>query len=180
MNTFKQTASLDWTLHNNKFCFSETFYHLISEVKLSCWHVSISVPSCVSVSTSSEQPSSPWSISDAPCRWQDLPRSPVAPPLDSCFLRPARPANRRPPSRWARSPTSSPKWSDVSQRRFTFPPSGQRRPILEGEEPVWAGISAAPRPPRLDCLSFVFGAQPVPQSLSKDSQNQERDGLGPS
>lgn len=62
MNTFKQTASLDWTLHNNKFCFSETFYHLISEVKLSCWHVSISVPSCVSVSTSSEQPSSPWSL----------------------------------------------------------------------------------------------------------------------
>uniref|UniRef100_H3DBK9 Microtubule crosslinking factor 1 n=1 Tax=Tetraodon nigroviridis TaxID=99883 RepID=H3DBK9_TETNG len=32
---------------------------------------------------------------------EDLPRSPVAPPLDSCFLRPARPANRRPPSRWA-------------------------------------------------------------------------------
>ncbi|XP_047225088.1 microtubule cross-linking factor 1 isoform X5 [Girardinichthys multiradiatus] len=41
---------------------------------------------------------------------EDLPRSPVAPPLDSCFLRPARPANRRPPSRWAaRSPSSSPK-----------------------------------------------------------------------
>ncbi|XP_068604827.1 microtubule cross-linking factor 1 [Brachionichthys hirsutus] len=32
---------------------------------------------------------------------ENLPRSPVAPPLDSCFLRPARPANRRPPSRWA-------------------------------------------------------------------------------
>uniref|UniRef100_A0A673BP11 Uncharacterized protein n=1 Tax=Sphaeramia orbicularis TaxID=375764 RepID=A0A673BP11_9TELE len=66
---------------------------------------------------------------------EDLPRSPVAPPLDSCFLRPARPANRRPPSRWAaRSPSSSPKWSEGSKRRFTFPPPGHRKPILEGEE----------------------------------------------
>uniref|UniRef100_A0A8C7KIN9 Microtubule crosslinking factor 1 n=1 Tax=Oncorhynchus kisutch TaxID=8019 RepID=A0A8C7KIN9_ONCKI len=54
---------------------------------------------------------------------EDLPRSPVAPPLESCFLRPARPANRRPPSRWAvRSPSSSPRgWHDVTGRRFTFP-----------------------------------------------------------
>ncbi|KAM6918627.1 microtubule cross-linking factor 1 isoform 2-T2 [Xenentodon cancila] len=68
---------------------------------------------------------------------EDLPRSPVAPPLDSCFLRPARPANRRPPSRWAsRSPSSSPKWSEGTKRRFTFPPPGHRKPILEGEEPA--------------------------------------------
>ncbi|XP_074545451.1 microtubule cross-linking factor 1 isoform X3 [Halichoeres trimaculatus] len=68
---------------------------------------------------------------------EDLPRSPVAPPLDSCFLRPARPANRRPPSRWAaRSPSSSPKWSEGTKRRFTFPPPGHRRTILEGEEPA--------------------------------------------
>ncbi|XP_070774629.1 microtubule cross-linking factor 1 [Enoplosus armatus] len=68
---------------------------------------------------------------------EDLPRSPVAPPLDSCFLRPARPANRRPPSRWAaRSPSSSPKWSEGSKRRFTFPPPGHRTTILEGEEPA--------------------------------------------
>ncbi|XP_069014021.1 microtubule cross-linking factor 1 isoform X1 [Embiotoca jacksoni] len=68
---------------------------------------------------------------------EDLPRSPVAPPLDSCFLRPARPANRRPPSRWAaRSPSSSPKWSEGSKRRFTFPPPGHRRTILEDEEPA--------------------------------------------
>ncbi|KAM3603745.1 uncharacterized protein V6R79_001396 [Siganus canaliculatus] len=68
---------------------------------------------------------------------EDLPRSPVAPPLDSCFLRPARPANRRPPSRWAsRSPSSSPKWSEGSKRRFTFPPPGHRKTILEGEEPA--------------------------------------------
>ncbi|KAK0142557.1 hypothetical protein N1851_019514 [Merluccius polli] len=54
---------------------------------------------------------------------QDLPRSPVAPPLDSCFLRPARPAHRRPPSRWAaHSPSSSPRWSDGARKRFTFPP----------------------------------------------------------
>eukprot|EP00063_Salmo_salar_P068526 XP_014043361.1 PREDICTED: microtubule cross-linking factor 1-like isoform X2 [Salmo salar] len=54
---------------------------------------------------------------------EDLPRSPVAPPLESCFLRPARPANRRPPSRWAaRSPSSSPRgWHNVTVRRFTFP-----------------------------------------------------------
>ncbi|KAM9322222.1 microtubule cross-linking factor 1 isoform 2-T2 [Pholidichthys leucotaenia] len=66
---------------------------------------------------------------------EDLPRSPVAPPLDSCFLRPARPANRRPPSRWAaRSPSSSPKWNEGSKRRFTFPPPGHRKTILEGEE----------------------------------------------
>ncbi|XP_053186211.1 microtubule cross-linking factor 1 [Scomber japonicus] len=68
---------------------------------------------------------------------EDLPRSPVAPPLDSCFLRPARPANRRPPSRWAsRSPSSSPKWSEASKRRFTFPPPGHWKTILEGEEPA--------------------------------------------
>ncbi|XP_059200221.1 microtubule cross-linking factor 1 [Centropristis striata] len=68
---------------------------------------------------------------------EDLPRSPVAPPLDSCFLRPARPANRRPPSRWAaRSPSSSPKWSEGTKRRFTFPPPGHRKTILEGEEPA--------------------------------------------
>ncbi|XP_024860613.1 microtubule cross-linking factor 1 isoform X2 [Kryptolebias marmoratus] len=68
---------------------------------------------------------------------EDLPRSPVAPPLDSCFLRPARPANRRPPSRWAaRSPSSSPKWSEGAKRRFTFPPPARRRPVLEGEEPA--------------------------------------------
>ncbi|XP_074508042.1 microtubule cross-linking factor 1 isoform X1 [Sebastes fasciatus] len=68
---------------------------------------------------------------------EDLPRSPVAPPLDSCFLRPARPANRRPPSRWAaRSPSSSPKWSEGTKRRFTFPPPGYRKTILEGEEPA--------------------------------------------
>ncbi|XP_076004435.1 microtubule cross-linking factor 1 [Genypterus blacodes] len=67
---------------------------------------------------------------------EDLPRSPVAPPLDSRFLRPARPANRRPPSRWAaHSPSSSPKWSESSKRRFTFPPPGHRKPIPEGEDP---------------------------------------------
>ncbi|XP_068558123.1 microtubule cross-linking factor 1 isoform X2 [Cebidichthys violaceus] len=68
---------------------------------------------------------------------EDLPRSPVAPPLDSCFLRPARPANRRPPSRWAsRSPSSSPKWSEGTKRRFTFLPPGHRETIQEGEEPA--------------------------------------------
>ncbi|XP_067462529.1 microtubule cross-linking factor 1 isoform X1 [Thunnus thynnus] len=68
---------------------------------------------------------------------EDLPRSPVAPPLDSCFLRPARPANRRPPSRWAaRSPSPSPKWSEGSKRRFTFPPPGHWKTILESEEPA--------------------------------------------
>ncbi|XP_028328281.1 microtubule cross-linking factor 1 isoform X2 [Gouania willdenowi] len=66
---------------------------------------------------------------------EDLPRSPVAPPLDSCFQRPSRPANRRPPSRWAsRSPVSSPKWNEGPKRRFTFPPPGHQKTILEGEE----------------------------------------------
>ncbi|CAL8279138.1 unnamed protein product [Lota lota] len=67
---------------------------------------------------------------------EDLPRSPVAPPLDSCFLRPARPAHRRPPSRWAaHSPTSSPKWSNGSQKRFTFPPPpAHSKTIPEQEE----------------------------------------------
>ncbi|XP_039505032.1 microtubule cross-linking factor 1 isoform X2 [Pimephales promelas] len=60
---------------------------------------------------------------------EDLPRSSVAPPLDSRFLRPARPANRRPPSRWAaHSPSSSPKHTV----RFLFP-SAQAVP--ETEEP---------------------------------------------
>nr|XP_057917521.1 microtubule cross-linking factor 1 isoform X2 [Doryrhamphus excisus] len=63
---------------------------------------------------------------------EDLPRSPVAPPLDSCFLRPARPANRRPPSRWA---NVSPPSSSTSRRSFTFPLPGCRRSsIVEGEE----------------------------------------------
>ncbi|XP_062338331.1 microtubule cross-linking factor 1 isoform X3 [Osmerus eperlanus] len=65
---------------------------------------------------------------------EDLPRSPVAPPLESCFLRPARPANRRPPSRWAaHSPSSSPRWSEGAERRFTFPETSKT--ILELEEP---------------------------------------------
>ncbi|XP_058493350.1 microtubule cross-linking factor 1 isoform X6 [Solea solea] len=59
---------------------------------------------------------------------EDLPRSPVAPPLDSCFLRPARPANRRPPSRWA-TRFSSPKLREASKRRFIFPPQGHRKEL---------------------------------------------------
>ncbi|XP_057554805.1 microtubule cross-linking factor 1 isoform X2 [Hippopotamus amphibius kiboko] len=40
---------------------------------------------------------------------EELPCSALAPSLESCFSRPERPANRRPPSRWApRSPTASP------------------------------------------------------------------------
>uniref|UniRef100_A0A8C2D8S1 Microtubule crosslinking factor 1 n=1 Tax=Cyprinus carpio TaxID=7962 RepID=A0A8C2D8S1_CYPCA len=67
---------------------------------------------------------------------QDLPRSPVAPPLDSCFLRPARPANRRPPSRWAaHSPSSSPNYKDQTER-FRFPsPVRPVQIIPEIEEP---------------------------------------------
>ncbi|XP_054842043.1 microtubule cross-linking factor 1 [Eublepharis macularius] len=39
---------------------------------------------------------------------EELPCSALAPPLESCFSRPERPANRRPPSRWAsHSPTAS-------------------------------------------------------------------------
>ncbi|GAA6074239.1 microtubule cross-linking factor 1 isoform X1, partial [Tachysurus ichikawai] len=65
----------------------------------------------------------------------DLPRSPVAPPLDCCFLRPARPANRRPPSRWAASsPSSSPNYRDHTDR-FRFPsPVRPAEMILETEE----------------------------------------------
>lgn len=109
------------------------------------------------------------------CHWQDLPRSPVAPPLDSCFLRPARPANRRPPSRWAaHSPASSPRWSEGSKRRFTFPPPGHRRTILEGEEPAWG----CPLPP----LTFLHLSlkDPVPQNplppKSRDSQEKSEEG----
>ncbi|XP_051943843.1 microtubule cross-linking factor 1 isoform X2 [Hippocampus zosterae] len=61
---------------------------------------------------------------------EDLPRSPVAPPLESQFLRPARPANRRPPSRWA---NPSPPPSSASGRRFTFPPPGRRVSVPEGD-----------------------------------------------
>ncbi|XP_074208546.1 microtubule cross-linking factor 1 isoform X3 [Camelus bactrianus] len=39
---------------------------------------------------------------------EELPCSALAPPLEPCFARPERPANRRPPSRWApHSPTAS-------------------------------------------------------------------------
>ncbi|XP_061549065.1 microtubule cross-linking factor 1 isoform X1 [Phycodurus eques] len=60
---------------------------------------------------------------------EDLPRSPVAPPLDSRFLRPARPANRRPPSRWA---NLSPPACSASGRGFTFPSPGRRTSGPEG------------------------------------------------
>ncbi|XP_067887373.1 microtubule cross-linking factor 1 isoform X2 [Heterodontus francisci] len=44
----------------------------------------------------------------SPGSLEELPWSSVAPPLEPCFSRPARPANRRPPSRWAsRSPSAS-------------------------------------------------------------------------
>ncbi|XP_048384729.2 microtubule cross-linking factor 1 isoform X2 [Stegostoma tigrinum] len=44
----------------------------------------------------------------SPGSLEELPRSSVAPPLESCFSRPARPANQRPPSRWAsHSPSTS-------------------------------------------------------------------------
>ncbi|MBN3310949.1 MTCL1 factor, partial [Amia calva] len=65
---------------------------------------------------------------------EELPRSPVAPPLESCFLRPARPANRRLPSRWAsHSPSSSPQWSQPPGK-FCFPHEEPQQP-LEAAEP---------------------------------------------
>ncbi|KAJ8272893.1 hypothetical protein GJAV_G00094680 [Gymnothorax javanicus] len=67
---------------------------------------------------------------------EELPRSPVAPPLDSCFLRPARPANQRPPSRWAaRSPSTSPRWSLKPERTFHFPPMEPSQVLPEADEP---------------------------------------------
>ncbi|XP_041103720.1 microtubule cross-linking factor 1-like isoform X2 [Polyodon spathula] len=57
---------------------------------------------------------------------EDLPCSSLAPPLESCFLRPARPANRRPPSRWAScSPSASPWWS-IPSGQFLFPEEQQQ------------------------------------------------------
>ncbi|XP_062986642.1 LOW QUALITY PROTEIN: microtubule cross-linking factor 1 [Elgaria multicarinata webbii] len=38
---------------------------------------------------------------------EELPCSALAPPLESCFSRPERPANRRPPSRWASHPPTA-------------------------------------------------------------------------
>ncbi|XP_072296787.1 microtubule cross-linking factor 1 isoform X2 [Eucyclogobius newberryi] len=67
---------------------------------------------------------------------EDLPRSPVAPPLDSRFHRPARPANRRPPSRWARSPSCSPEWSAGTHVQFSFPPTGRQLAIAEPQGTV--------------------------------------------
>uniref|UniRef100_A0AAY5EX90 DUF4482 domain-containing protein n=1 Tax=Electrophorus electricus TaxID=8005 RepID=A0AAY5EX90_ELEEL len=66
----------------------------------------------------------------------DLPRTAVAPPLESCFQRPSRPANRRPPSRWAaHSPSSSPSYKDRTER-FRFPsPSPPAQMFPEKEEP---------------------------------------------
>ncbi|XP_072324450.1 microtubule cross-linking factor 1 isoform X1 [Scyliorhinus torazame] len=44
----------------------------------------------------------------SPGSLEELPWSSVAPPLEPCFSRPARPANQRPPSRWAsHSPSAS-------------------------------------------------------------------------
>ncbi|XP_061695739.1 microtubule cross-linking factor 1 isoform X2 [Syngnathoides biaculeatus] len=66
---------------------------------------------------------------------EDLPRSPVAPPLDRRFLRPARPANRRPPSRWAN--LSPPATSAPGGRfTFTFPVTvGRCASVPEGDAP---------------------------------------------
>ncbi|XP_006164075.2 microtubule cross-linking factor 1 isoform X3 [Tupaia chinensis] len=46
---------------------------------------------------------------------EELPCSALAPPLEPCFSRPERPANRRPPSRWApHSPTASQSAGDLA------------------------------------------------------------------
>ncbi|XP_016421966.1 microtubule cross-linking factor 1 isoform X4 [Sinocyclocheilus rhinocerous] len=88
------------------------------------------------LSTSSAAAPNKTEDTEKPECLEDLPRSPVAPPLDSCFLRPARPANRRPPSRWAaHSPSSSPNCKD-RREMFHFPsPVRPVQTIPETEEP---------------------------------------------
>ncbi|XP_036274020.1 microtubule cross-linking factor 1 isoform X3 [Pipistrellus kuhlii] len=67
-----------------------------------------------------------------PGSMEELPCSALAPSLESCFSRPERPANRRPPSRWApHSPTAStaPSLGDpASLEEFgeEEPPSGEK------------------------------------------------------
>ncbi|XP_026133999.1 microtubule cross-linking factor 1-like isoform X2 [Carassius auratus] len=88
------------------------------------------------LSTSSTAAPSKTGDTEKPGCLEDLPRSPVAPPLDSCFLRPARPAKRRPPSRWAtHSPSSSPNYKDRSERFFFPSPVRPVQTIPEIEEP---------------------------------------------
>ncbi|XP_016111230.1 microtubule cross-linking factor 1-like [Sinocyclocheilus grahami] len=88
------------------------------------------------LSTSSAAAPNKTGDTEKPECLEDLPRSPVAPPLDSCFLRPACPANRRPPSRWAaHSPSSSPNCKD-RREMFRFPsPVRPVQTIPETEEP---------------------------------------------
>uniref|UniRef100_UPI00398E4C4D microtubule cross-linking factor 1 isoform X2 n=1 Tax=Pristiophorus japonicus TaxID=55135 RepID=UPI00398E4C4D len=65
----------------------------------------------------------------SPGSLEELPWSSVAPPLEPCFSRPARPANQRPPSRWAsRSPSASRSSSSgdlacAEQPRSSEPPA---------------------------------------------------------
>ncbi|XP_036678832.1 microtubule cross-linking factor 1 isoform X4 [Balaenoptera musculus] len=60
-------------------------------------------------SLSSSGPVGEMTVRAQPGSIEELPCSALAPSLEPCFSRPERPANRRPPSRWApHSPTASP------------------------------------------------------------------------
>ncbi|XP_059749576.1 microtubule cross-linking factor 1 isoform X3 [Balaenoptera ricei] len=60
-------------------------------------------------SLSSSGPVGEMTVRAEPGSIEELPCSALAPSLEPCFSRPERPANRRPPSRWApHSPTASP------------------------------------------------------------------------
>ncbi|KAM9055310.1 microtubule cross-linking factor 1 isoform 2-T3 [Megaptera novaeangliae] len=60
-------------------------------------------------SLSSSSPVGEMTVRAEPGSIEELPCSALAPSLEPCFSRPERPANRRPPSRWApHSPTASP------------------------------------------------------------------------
>ncbi|XP_061451619.1 microtubule cross-linking factor 1 isoform X10 [Rhineura floridana] len=56
---------------------------------------------------------------------EELPCSALAPSLESCFSRPERPANRRPPSRWA-SPSCTASLSQLTEEEY-----GSKRLLLE-------------------------------------------------
>ncbi|XP_054936279.1 microtubule cross-linking factor 1 isoform X2 [Physeter macrocephalus] len=88
-------------------------------------------------SLSSNGPVGEMTVRAEPGSIEELPCSALAPSLEPCFSRPERPANRRPPSRWApHSPTASPAPSpgdptSLEELGDEGPPRGEATPVMQ-------------------------------------------------
>lgn len=78
---------------------------------------------------------------------KELPCSALAPSLEPCFSRPERPANRRPPSRWAsHSPTASQSQStgDLTSSKESRGKEPPAEAVSQRDQSAWAAAGTAP------------------------------------